>query len=258
MRRIAWISIFMIAAAMAAAPQTGAPGSKLVPALLITGDDHPLHLWRETTPVIVAALNGGTPRFKVTVSEDPEILAKKELLSFKLIVLNYCNWNHPGLSEAAKKNFVEFLNKGGGLTIVHFSDGAFHFSLPNEPGSDWPEYRKICRRVWDHTKGKSRHDRYGPFRVDIVDRKSPITRNLRSFDTTDELYFDQQGDLPIHVLATARSKVSGKDEPVAFTYSYGKARVFQTLLGHNVAAIETPGAGQLIRNGSLWAAQQKQ
>lgn len=235
----------------------GAQQGNLLPTLLITGDDHPAHLWKETTPAIVAALNSGTPRFNITVSEDPEILAKKELFSFKLIVLNYCNWTRPGLSEAAKQNFVEFLNRGGGLTIVHFSDGAFHFSLPNQPGSDWPEYRKICRRVWDHTAGKSRHDPYGSFRVNIVDRESPVTRGLDSFDTTDELYFDQQGDLPIHVLATARSKVSGKDEPMAFTYSYGKARVFQTLLGHSAASIKTPGAGQLMRNGSLWVVNEK-
>ena len=232
----------------------GAQQGDLLPTLLITGDDHPAHRWKETTPAIVAALNSGTSRFKITVSEDAEILASKELFSFKLIVLNYCNWTRPGLSDSAKKNFVAFLNGGGGLTIVHFSDGAFHFSLPKQPGSDWPEYRTICRRVWDHTPGKSRHDPYGSFRVDIVDRESPITQGLQSFETTDELYFDQQGDLPIHVLATARSKVSGKDEPMVFTYNYGKARVFQTLLGHSAAAIATPGAAQLLRNGSLWAA----
>lgn len=258
MRRIAWMGVIAMMAAMAGTAQTGPPGHKLVRTLVITGDDHPAHHWKETTPAIVAALNSGTPRFEIVVSEDPEVLAKKELFSYKLIVLSYCNWNHPGLSDAAKENFVEFLKKGGGLSILHFSNGAFHFSLPNEGGSDWPEYRKICRRVWDHTPGKSHHDRYGAFHVNIVDRNSPITRHLGGFDTTDELYFNQQGDLPVHVLATARSKDTGKDEPMVFTYSYEKARVFQTLLGHDVAAIRTPGETQLIRNGSLWAAKEGQ
>jgi type 1 glutamine amidotransferase len=229
--------------------------STLVPALLITGDNHPAHHWRETTPAIVAALNNPTQQFDVTVGEDPEVLAKGNLSAYKLIVLNYCNWNHGGLSDAAKRNFVDYLHRGAGLTIIHFSNGAFHFSLPNEGGSDWPEYRKICARVWDHTPGKSEHDSYGAFRVNIVDRNSPITAGIKDYDATDELYFNQQGDVPIHILATARSKKTGKDEPMAFNYQYGPARVFQLLLGHDVAAIRASGTTQFIRNGSLWAAK---
>ena len=104
----------------------------------------------------IAALNSETPRFKVTVTEDAEFLARKDLLDFKLVVLNYCNWEKPGLSDAAKSNFVRFLRKGGGLTLIHFSNGAFHFSLPKAAESDWPEYRKICRRVWDHSDKQNR------------------------------------------------------------------------------------------------------
>ena len=123
--------------------------------LLVTGNNHPSHKWQETTPAIFAALNSETPRFKVTVTEDAEFLARKDLLDFKLVVLNYCNWEKPGLSDAAKSNFVRFLRKGGGLTLIHFSNGAFHFSLPKAAESDWPEYRKICRRVWDHSDKKT-------------------------------------------------------------------------------------------------------
>ena len=222
--------------------------------LLVTGNNHPAHKWQEPTPAIIAALNSETPRFTVTVVEDAEFLARKELLDFKLIVLNYCNWEKPGLSQAAKDNFVRFLRKGGGLTLIHFSNGAFHFSLPKAGESDWLEYRKICRRVWDHSDKRTGHDRYGNFRVDIAKVNHPVTRNVESFETKDELYFNQQGNDPIEVLATARSQQTGKDEPLAFVYSYAKARVFQTLLGHSAESIETPGSTQLIRYGSLWAA----
>ncbi len=222
--------------------------------LLLTGDNHPAHKWRETTPALIRALNSETPRFDVTVTEDPETLAAQRLHGFDLVVLNYCNWQSPGLSQAAQQNFVRFLSEGGGLTIVHFANGAFHFSLPNSPQSDWPEYRKICRRVWDHTEGKSGHDKYGKFLVEIAAVDHPVLRRLESFETTDELYFRQQGDEPIQVLATARSKVTGNDEPMAFVYDYQNGRVFQTVLGHGVESIAAPGATQLIRNGSLWAA----
>ena len=59
----------------------------------------------------------------------------------------------------------------------------------------------------------------------------------------------------IHVVATARLKAGGPDRPVAFTQTYGKGRIFQTLLGADAAAIGIPGATQLIRYGSLWAAE---
>ena len=64
------------------------------------------------------------------------------------------------MSDKSKEAFVRYLKDGGGLIVVHFANGAFHFSLPKAEESDWPEYRKIVRRVWNH-KGKSGHDRFG-------------------------------------------------------------------------------------------------
>ena len=160
------------------------------------------------------------------------------------MVLNYCNWQRPGLSDAAKANFVKFLEEGGGLVLIHFANGAFHSSLPETPPSDWPEYRNICRRIWDHAPGKSSHDAYGRFTVNVV-KDHPITAGLNSFETIDELYCNQQGDAPIEVLATGRSTVTGRDEPLAFVYDYGQGRVFQTVLGHAAESIRTPGTAAL-------------
>ncbi|HEY2840669.1 MAG TPA: ThuA domain-containing protein [Pirellulales bacterium] len=230
-----------------------------VRALLVTGDQHPAHLWRETSPPLVEALSALDPRFKVTVVEDPEALARLELKDYDLVVLNYCNWEKPGLSDAAKANFVKYLQAGGGLAIIHFSNGAFNFSLPKAEKSDWPEYRtKICRRVWDHTPGKSGHDAYGRFIVEVADPEHEITRGLKSFETADELYFRQQGEEPIHVLATAHSKAIDHDEPMAFVYEYGKGRVFQTVLGHDAAAIRNPPVAELIHRGATWVARREQ
>jgi type 1 glutamine amidotransferase len=108
--------------------------------------------------------------------------------------------------------------------------------------------------VWDHANKQCGHDAYGPFRVEITNGTHPITHGLASFETTDELYFGQQGDLPIEVLATARSKVTGRDQPMAFVYAYGDGRVFQTVLGHESASVRTPGAAELLRRGCVWAA----
>ncbi len=206
-------------------------------ALIVTGHQYPGHPWRETTKALEEALADDS-RLSVESVVDVEILARPELHRADLVVFNYCNWEKPGLSDAAKNNFVRFLRSGGGLVIIHFSNGAFHFSLPGAADSDWPEWHTtICRRVWDHSldpatgKMRSAHDAYGGFRVEIADHEQPITKGLDGFDTTDELYFNQQGSEPVHELAVARSKVTGKDEPVAFDYRYGAARVFQTFWG---------------------------
>lgn len=225
-----------------------------VRALIITGHNHPAHDWRETTAALKETL-AADERFRVEVATDPEALAKATLSDFDVVVFNYCNWERPGLSNSAKRNLVKYLGSGGGLVLVHFANGAFHFSLPKAGESDWPEWRtRICRRTWDHTPGKSGHDARGPFRVSILKKDHPITRGIEDFDTTDELYFRQQGDESVSVLATARSKVTGRDEPMAMVYDYANGRVFQTVLGHDAAALRTPGTAALVCRGAAWAA----
>jgi putative heme-binding domain-containing protein len=220
--------------------------------LIVTGHQHPVHAWRETTAALQEALSRER-RIQLTVVTDPEFLATRNLFNYSVVLLNYCNWQRAGLSDEAKTNFVKYLADGGGLAIIHFTNGAFHASLPETPPSDWPEFRNICRRVWDHAPGRSSHDPYGRFRVNIV-KDHPVTQGLSSFETIDELYCNQQGQQPIEVLATAHSTITGRDEPMAFVYPYGRGRVFQTVLGHAAESIRVPGAATLIRRGVVWAA----
>jgi type 1 glutamine amidotransferase len=56
------------------------------------------------------------------------------------------------------------------------------------------------------------------------------------------------------MLATARSKVDGKDYPMAFCFKYGKGRVFHSALGHDVKAIRNRQVAELFRRGCAWAA----
>ena len=222
----------------------------------MTGHQHPAHAWRDTTVALQEAL-AQERRIQITVVTDPEFLADKKLFGYDVVLLNYCNWQRPGLSDAAQANFEKYLTDGGGLAILHFTNGAFHASLPETPPSDWPEFRKICRRVWDHAPGRISHDPYGRFQVTIT-KDHPITEGLNSFETIDELYCNQQGDLPIDVLATGHSTVTGNDEPLAFVYEYGRGRVFQTVLGHAAESIRVPGEAALIRRGVVWAAGRAQ
>ena len=93
--------------------------------------------------------------------------------------------------------------------------------------------------------------------MNIVRPEHPIVRGLRDFEADDELYICLIGDRPVEVLATAHSKLTGKNEPMAFVLECGKGRVFHTPLGHDCRAIEMPGVAELLRRGCLWTAKIK-
>ncbi len=225
--------------------------------LLLAGNDaHRWHNWERTTPAIRAALERD-PRLRVEVINDPEEFASRDLSVYGAIVLNYCNWHDPrGLSDAAKSAFTRFVSRGGGLLALHFSNGAFHHSLPAAGASDWPEYRRLVRRVWDHTTGPagtSTHDDFRQFAARPLG-DHVIIDGLAPFALDDELYVRQRGEEPTTPLLQAHSLVTGRDEPLAWTYRYGDGRVFQTLLGHSERTYEAFGAREMLRRAVAWAA----
>jgi len=223
-------------------------------ALILSGEHHPGHNWQETSPALKEILERD-PRLRVDISTRIEDLATSRIDEYDLLVMNYCNWKQPGLSDEAKAGFVRYLKHGGGLIIIHFANGAFHFSLPEAADSDWPEYRRICRRVWDHSNPATGHDKYGKFEVEIEPVDHPITAGMEAFPTVDELYYGQVGNAPITILASARSQVTGQNEPMAFVSDYEQARVFQTVLGHARESLLTDGTAELIRRAAPWVAR---
>jgi type 1 glutamine amidotransferase len=226
-------------------------------ALIVTGHNHPAHDWRRVTQALITVLEQD-PRMVVHVTEQPEDLATARIVDYDLLVMNYSSWDRPGLSAAARQSFANYVNRGGGLAVIHFANGSFTDTLPNKD-ADWPEYRtRLVRRIWVHGQGQSGHDAYGPFRVSLTEagKAHPITAGLADFDTIDELYYRQVGDLPITSLAVATSKDTKADEPMAWAYQYGEGNVFQTVLGHSDVSIRKAGA--LIRRGTVWAAKRGQ
>jgi len=225
-------------------------------ALILTGEDHPAHAWRETTPALKKALelNG---RVHVDISENINDLYQYDLRDYDFLAFNYANWENPhALWEGSKEALIEYVNSGGSMMFIHFSNGAFHYSLPGAEESDWPQYRKYCRRVWDHTSG-SAHDKYGQFEVKIVDQDHELTEGIEKFDVSDELYYNQVGQEPVHVLLSATSIDSGKEEPLAWVYELnsfsGKnSRIFQTVLGHDTASFTVPEFQEILSRTALW------
>ncbi|PCJ56547.1 MAG: hypothetical protein COA79_18485 [Planctomycetota bacterium] len=219
--------------------------------LQIAGNEnHAWHNWKDTAPVIQQHIEKNS-HFSVHTTEDIEDFSRLNLSDYRAIILNYTNWEAQGLSDTSKNKFLEYLNNGGNLYIHHFSNGAFHHSLPKASESDWPEFRIICRRVWDHSSD-SKHDSYQEFQVHTTELDHPITQGLESFTIKDELYFNQKGTESIEPLIYAVSKISNKKEPLAWAYQYGKAKVFQNLLGHSGESVNSKGFETILINAIKW------
>ncbi len=224
---------------------------KMLRAILLTGNDHPAHKWEETTSVIKEILESDST-IEVMVTRNTNRLAALDIESFDFLVLNYCNWEDPeGLTVAAKNGLLNFLEQGGGLMVLHFANGAFHFSLPGAKESDWPEYRKIVHQVWDHS-ANSTHDKYGEFQVNITDPDHFITRGLNDFLIEDELYYKQIGEEELPPLYSAISKNSGNSEPLAWAYEYQNARIFQNLLGHGPDSYQPETHQEILKRAAIW------
>jgi len=208
--------------------------------LIVTGIDYPGHKWKLTAPVLAKAI-AADKRLNVTVTEEPNDLAKESLGDYDVIVLHFMDWEVPDPGPKARANLQRVVRDGKGLVLVHFACGAFQ---------EWPEFVKLAGRVWDpKLRG---HDPHGKFTVKITDTRHPAMKGMKDFETVDELYTCLTGKTPIKVLATAKSKVDGKEYPMAFVLNYGKGRVYHNVLGHDVQALANPAVGRLFRNACAW------
>ncbi|MCX7048913.1 MAG: ThuA domain-containing protein [Candidatus Sumerlaeota bacterium] len=216
------------------------PGT--TPILIVTGDDYPGHKWKLTAPTLAEALKKDT-RLDVRLTENPDDLALPAIHENAAIVLPWMNWQKPDPGEVARANLKKFVESGKGLVLVHFACGAFQ---------EWPEFRNLAGRSYNpKLRG---HDPFGDFKVEITDANHPIMKGMKDFETKDELYTCIEGDKPIQILAKATSKVDKKDYPMAFVLDYGKGRVFHSVLGHDVPAIENPPVAELYRRATAWSA----
>ena len=236
-----------------------APKAPPVKVLIITGDTHSAHNWRATTPALAEVLTKDHMIEVDATAKPAQDLTDEILAKYDVLLLNYFDFTKPEASpdttwsDANKAAFLKAVRDGGkGLVVLHHASGSF--VKPN-----WAEFEQAVGG-W-RTQGF-----HGPAHEFVV-RKAATAGNhpvaagapAEFPHLTDELY--QNSLLPpgTVVLATAYSDPSkprgtGKDEAVIWASPFGKGRVFEDLLGHDVAAIADPGAATWLRRGVLWAA----
>ncbi len=245
---VTWIAAATWAAVLGGLPCPGAEVSAEQTAavsrvLLVTGEDYPGHKWKLTTPVLKGQLEKDA-RLSVDVLDDLTKLRPAQLAGYAAVVMHFKNYDPEVPGRAGFDALEKHVADGGGLVLVHFACGAFQEFRD--------EFATLAGRAWNpKLRG---HDPRGEFRVEITDVDHPVTRGMKPFAIADELYTCLDGDVPITVLAEAKSKVDGKRYPMVFVLNHGKGRVFHCVLGHDTTALGNEGAGRLFRRGTAWVA----
>lgn len=215
--------------------------------LILSGQNN--HDWSATTPVLRKILER-QERFVVDVTEHPEACTADTFARYDILLSNWNGWGQGAVTNwpsATRAAFLDFIRRGRGLVVVHAGSSSFY---------DWPEYQEVTGGSWDLER--TGHGAVHEFEVRIADPGHPITRGLGAFRTTDELWHRTGFQPGVHVLATAFSNTeqggSGAQEPVAVTTRFGKGRTFFLVLGHDVAAMRSPGFETLLVRGTEWVA----
>lgn len=246
-------------------------------ALIIEGQNNHKN-WPETTVMMKSYLEE-SGLFEVDVvrtkpkGTDPEF--KPDFSKYNVLVSNYNGASWP---EETQKSFVNYIENGGGLVVIHAADNAF---------GKWKEYNEMIglggwggrnersgpyiyfdadgKQIKDTSKGGGGH--HGPqheFSVVVRDDSHPITQGLPTewLHAKDELYDKLRGPGEnMKVLATAFADKNkggtGRHEPMMMTIRYGEGRVFHTPMGHGNYSQECVGFITVLQRGAEWAASGK-
>jgi type 1 glutamine amidotransferase len=243
--------------------------------ILIDGQNN--HNWRATSPHLKKVLEE-SGRFTVDVSsnlkagdkpgEIPNTVPFPPDLSKYDVVLS--NYNGAPWPAEFNKSLEERLNSGSiGLVIVHAANNAF---------GGWKEYNLMIGMGWRGNKGGDRlkldddgkpvrvpsgegdgsgHRYTGEFQVVVRDPDHPVTKGMPRewMHARDELYDNMRGPIQnVQLLATAYSKGTKAHEPMIWTVSYGKGRVFHTPMGHDLTGMRCIGFITTLNRGTEWAA----
>ena len=275
--------IFVLCLGFAGKVSLAQKEAESIKALIVTGQSNQWHPWKLSSPILEQILEqAGLFEVDVALSPPDDVGIedyKPKFSDYDVVVLDYDSSGRKEWSEETKRAFVEYVNGGGGVVVYHGANNSF---------PKWKEYNEITglggwggrtekdgpmvryrdgKVVLDNSPGEG--GSHGPahaFQIVMREKDHPICRGLpeKWMHAKDELYAQLRGPAKnLTILGTAYSDPSkeggtGEHEPVLFTISYGKGRVFHTTLGHArdlpLPALECVGFIVTLQRGAEWAA----
>lgn len=151
-------------------------------------------------------------------------------------------WN-----EAKLRDLKALLDRGKGFVALHAAVIA-----------EKPHARRLAELLGLAWEGGTTLFRHGALDLKITAKDDPITRGLpERIHFEDESYWPLVGDASrVKVLATADEAERGRlaPQPMFWTHTVGKGRVFNSILGHYSWTFDDPYFRILALRGIAWAA----
>lgn len=246
---------------------------------ILTGHTDKHHSWELMSGCVQSVVQSYDAMQSEIILYSDESTFSPDFAKYDVVVVNL---NETQWSDSTRRNFEEYVERGGGVVIIHEADNAF---------ADWAEYNQMIGlggwggrtksagayyyfqdgefvrdTITDFKSGH--HGRRVTIDIEVRAPKHPIMKGLPLVwqHHNDELYSYMRGPAEnMEVLATAYSDPatggSGREEPVLFTVRYGKGRIFHTVLGHTATgftqAIDNIGFQTTLLRGVEWAATGK-
>ena len=223
-------------------PPSPASAQKKVPdgtkVLILSGGQRNHHGYRDQALYLASALED-TGHYQVTICEDASILETLAMKKYDLLIVN-ADRRQPEhkFTLPQQKALLDYVKEGHGYVSIHGADNA---------PPDWiPEWKQMLGGIYSHVGQPDGKAILGKYVIKIADKTSPVTAGLSDFEINDELYSNMQMLPDVKPLATIEYK--GTTWPVAWTWTYGKGKVFHTSLGHKGYK---PGSYDPLSNANL-------
>ena len=222
---------------------------QLIRILLLSGRNN--HEWKQTTPVL-QNMFVKSGKFSIKTTERPDTLTSADFLQTDVVLSNWNSWPENDLRwpEQTEKALLNFIKNGGGFVTFHSSSSVFY---------KWPEFQEFTTAAW--IMDSTSHGKPSETNISITNKTHPVTKDLNDFTVFDELWLNAAENPKFEILGVASNKEISekgiKPQPAIMASSFGKGRIFHTILGHDITAIDNSGFQSLLLRGTEWAATGK-
>jgi hypothetical protein len=261
---IAFLALFLPAVVRADDP---------IRVLIIDGQHN--HAWRATTKFLKETLEKDK-RFAVDVSSHlkagdkggdvPTVPFPPDLSKYQVAISNY---NGAPWPEDFRAAFAKQVGDGKlGFVLFHSANNGF---------ANWPEFNRMVGLAWRGAafgdrlyideagktvrlpkgEGSNTGETNDPYSVVIRNADHPISKGMPRewMHGKDQLMHNLRGPAEdVNILATSLCPKTKVHEPILFTIAYGKGRIVQTPMGHDVFAMRCVGFMTTMQRALEWVA----